>query len=145
MLAYSRLRDAGTSVFYDLGDGLEAWAVMNFKSVSEVLHEYGCGHPALNALMPNAANYKAMMFQPRGEIGASVNGVFNRNRAFATKQFSKFLALAHQRAASRPCGYPRILDALGRPQECNRDRCAAGARKAVGVGLRKHQIARTQR
>jgi len=72
---------------------------MNFKSVSNVLHESGCEHPTLNALIPSAANYKAMMFQPRGEIEASVNGVFNKDRAFATKQFREFLALAQQQEA----------------------------------------------
>jgi hypothetical protein len=72
---------------------------MNFKSVSELLQNYGCEHPTLNALTPNAANYKAMLFQPRGEIEASVEGVRSKDRAFARKQFSKFLEKAHQQEA----------------------------------------------
>lgn len=100
---------------------------MNFKSVSEVLHEYGCGHPALNALMPNAANYKAMMFQPRGEIEASVNGVFNRDRAFATKQFSKFLALAHQQQADLA-----VTPEYSMPWDVLKNAIATDARPAPG-------------
>ena len=50
---------------------------MIFKSVSELLQAEGYRHPALKALTPDVANYKTMMFQPRGVIEASVNGVFN--------------------------------------------------------------------
>jgi hypothetical protein len=62
-------------------------AVMIFKSVSELLQAEGYRHPALKALISDVANYKTMMFQPYGEIEASVNGVFNRDRALAKKQF----------------------------------------------------------
>jgi hypothetical protein len=70
---------------------------MIFKSVSELLQAEGYRHPALKALTPDVANYKTMMFQPRGVIEASVNGVFNKDRALAKKQFSKFLEMARQR------------------------------------------------
>jgi hypothetical protein len=72
---------------------------MNFKSVAEILHEYGYQHPTLNALTPSAANYKTMMFQPHGEIETSVAGVFSKDRALAEDQFTKFLEMAHQREA----------------------------------------------
>jgi hypothetical protein len=116
-----------TLVFYELGVGLEARAAMNFKSVSDVLHEYGFEHPTLNALMPNAANYNAMMFQPRGEIEAGVNGVFNKDRAFATKQFSKFLALAHQKEADLA-----ITPEYSMPWDVLKNSIATGARPAPG-------------
>jgi hypothetical protein len=50
---------------------------MKFKSVAEILQASGYQHPTLNALTPSAANYKAMMFQPHGEIEASVAGVLS--------------------------------------------------------------------
>jgi hypothetical protein len=82
-----------------MSEELKARIEMHFKSVSDVLQDHGCAHPTLNALTPNVSNYKAMMFQPHGEIEASVDGVFSKDRPFAKKQFSKFLELAHQEEA----------------------------------------------
>lgn len=72
---------------------------MIFKSVAEILQESGCQHPTLNALTPSAMNYKTMMFQPRGEIEASVAGVFSKDRELALDQFTKFLGMACEREA----------------------------------------------
>jgi hypothetical protein len=72
---------------------------MKFKSVADILQASGYQHPALNALTPSAANYKALMFQPHGEIEASVAGVFSKDRVFAEEQFTKFLDMAQQREA----------------------------------------------
>lgn len=69
---------------------------MEITSVSTVLDEVGLEIPSLNVLLPNVDNYKALLFQPHGDIEASSLGVRNRDRDLAFKQYGKFIEYASQ-------------------------------------------------
>jgi len=64
---------------------------MEIKSVREILEPVGLNTPLLNVLAPNEENYKTLVLQPSGQIEASTDGVRNKNRELAKKQFGKFL------------------------------------------------------
>ncbi len=70
---------------------------MEIKRVSDVLHAAGLSGPTFAALIPDVANYKVMLFQPKGEIEASAAGVGSRNRDLASEQFRSFLEAAVHR------------------------------------------------
>jgi hypothetical protein len=72
---------------------------MNITPVSEVLAPEGLVPPRLNALIPNANNYKALLMQPHGHIAAGAAGVRNSDRDLARKQFGAFIADAKQTQA----------------------------------------------
>ena len=72
---------------------------MDIKPVAEILRENALETPILNALIPNADNYTVLALQPHGDIEASTEGVLNRDRALATKQFGKFLEYAKETQA----------------------------------------------
>ncbi|MDD5135688.1 MAG: hypothetical protein PHP01_09820 [Phycisphaerae bacterium] len=64
---------------------------MVITDIDSVLAERSLGIPILDALIPNEANYKVMLLQPKGEIEGSHEGVKNKDRSLAYKQFSCFL------------------------------------------------------
>jgi len=70
---------------------------MEIMPVAEILQGAGLNSPTFSALIPDVANYNAILFQPKGQIEASVAGVRNRDRELAARQFAKFL----EEAASR--------------------------------------------
>jgi len=72
---------------------------MDITPVTSVLDPEGFGAPRIDALIPNSANYNALLTQPVGEIEASPAGVRNRDRKLATEQYSQFLALADESRA----------------------------------------------
>lgn len=72
---------------------------MDIKNVADILLENTIGTPILNALIPNADNYKLLALQPQGDIEVSAEGVRSRNRDLATKQFGKFLEYAKETQA----------------------------------------------
>lgn len=72
---------------------------MEIKPVSEVLAPVGMNMPTLNALMPDEANYRVLLMQPRGEVEASIAGVRNRDRILAQQQFESFLGDARETQA----------------------------------------------
>ena len=67
---------------------------MDIVPIRDVLASAGLTVPRFNALVPDVANYSALLFQPRGEIDGNVGGVRSRNRALATEQFTKLLQKA---------------------------------------------------
>ena len=69
---------------------------MEIIQVSTVLANEGFILPALNILVPNVDNYKALLLQPYGSIEANEQGVRNKDRAFAYRQYKKFLEDAYQ-------------------------------------------------
>ena len=69
---------------------------MNITPVSNVLDIAGYNSPALNVLVPNESNYTVFLMQPLGQIEASTNGVRNRDRDLARKQYGRFLDDAYQ-------------------------------------------------
>jgi len=64
---------------------------MNIKTVNEILSPYGLLEPRLNALVPDERNYKALLIQPEGNVEGSTEGVWNRDRELARRQFKDFL------------------------------------------------------
>ncbi len=72
---------------------------MDIKLVADILLENALETPILNALIPNADNYTVLALQPYGDIEASADGVRNRDRDLATKQFGKFLEYAKETQA----------------------------------------------
>ena len=72
---------------------------MEIKQVAGVLSDAGLGAPALNVLVPNESNYRALLMQPHGAIEASAAGVHNRDRNLAHLQFGKFLDDANETQA----------------------------------------------
>jgi hypothetical protein len=71
---------------------------MDIRPVAEILPG-DLGAPVLNALVPNESNYTVLLMQPRGQIEASVVGVWNRDRELARRQFGSFLDYARQTQA----------------------------------------------
>ncbi|HEX05088.1 MAG TPA: hypothetical protein ENH10_08045 [Bacteroidetes bacterium] len=69
---------------------------MEITPVSAVLVDVGFNPPNLNVLVPSVDNYKALLLQPHGNIDASGDGVRNRDRELAYKQYEKFLEDACQ-------------------------------------------------
>ena len=69
---------------------------MEIILVSTVLADVGFDPPNLNVLVPSVDNYKALLLQPHGNIEASGDGVRNRDRELAYKQYEKFLEDACQ-------------------------------------------------
>jgi cytidine deaminase len=72
---------------------------MEIIPVADILLKNALVTPLLNALIPNADNYKLLALQPHGDIEASADGVRNRDRILATSQFGKFLEYAKQTQA----------------------------------------------
>jgi hypothetical protein len=73
---------------------------MDIKPVSEILQKAGLTEPAFNALIPNNAhNYRALLFQPQGEIVGNKAGVRNHDGALAISQHAAFLKAAAERQA----------------------------------------------
>lgn len=72
---------------------------MEIKPVADILLENALETPILNALIPNADNYKLLALQPQGDIEASAEGVRNRDHDLATRQFGKFLEYAKETQA----------------------------------------------
>jgi hypothetical protein len=72
---------------------------MLIEELANVLGPAGLGLPRLNALIPNVADYKAMLFQPEGQLAVSSGGVANKDRARASVQFGSFLDEAHRAQA----------------------------------------------
>ncbi|MCJ7624627.1 MAG: hypothetical protein MUO76_14090 [Anaerolineaceae bacterium] len=73
--------------------------MMEIKHVADILQQNALKTPILNALIPNADNYKLLALQPQGDIVASVGGVRSRDRVLATRQFGKFLEYAKETQA----------------------------------------------
>jgi len=73
---------------------------MNIKPLSDVLHPLGLTAIPLRALIPNTDNYEALFMQPHGDIVASADGVFNRDKASALSQFGAFLHAAAERGSN---------------------------------------------
>jgi hypothetical protein len=69
---------------------------MEIKPVANILAQAGLKEPQLAALVADENNYKVLLMQPLGDIEASANGVFNRDRALARLQFDAFLKEAQQ-------------------------------------------------
>lgn len=69
---------------------------MEITPVTTTLANKGLEPPRLNVLVPNVDNYKALLLQPHGSIEASGDGVRNRDRELAYRQYGKFLEDAHQ-------------------------------------------------
>lgn len=69
---------------------------MQVISADEVLKESGFSPPHLRALVPDQANYKALLMQPEGNITADANGVRHTNAELADKQFADFLRIARE-------------------------------------------------
>lgn len=63
---------------------------MIIKPVTDVLPD-NLVMPNFNALIPNEDNYNVLLMQPYGDIAASAEGVWNRDRDLAFRQYSKFL------------------------------------------------------
>ena len=72
---------------------------MEIIQVSTVLANEGFIPLALNILVPNVDNYKALLLQPYGSIEANEQGVRNKDRALAYRQYKKFLEDAYQSGA----------------------------------------------
>lgn len=72
---------------------------MEIRPVADILLENALGTPILNVLLPNENNYTVLALQPHGDIEASAEGVLNRDRILATKQFGKFLECAKEKQA----------------------------------------------
>ena len=68
---------------------------MEITQVSTVLANEGFNPPTLNVLVPNVDNYKALLLQPYGSIEASEQGVRNKDRTLAFRQYEKFLEDAY--------------------------------------------------
>jgi len=64
---------------------------MEIIPVNTVLVDAGFNSPILNVLVPNVENYKALLLQPHGGVEASREGVLNRDRELAYRQYEKFL------------------------------------------------------
>lgn len=64
---------------------------MQLFSITQLLSCEGLADPDLRVLKPNNENYTALLLQPQGDIDADTNGVHNRDRELAKKQFSAFL------------------------------------------------------
>jgi hypothetical protein len=64
---------------------------MNFNAVSDTLAPHGLREPVLNALVPNEDNYTVLLMQPNGQLEVSADGVRNRDRDLAERQFRSFL------------------------------------------------------
>src|SRR5258705_8237641 len=64
---------------------------MNIKTVTEILTPFGLVEPRLNALVPDERNYNALLIQPEGNVEGSTEGVWNRDRELARRQFKGFL------------------------------------------------------
>ena len=71
--------------------GLRAVQVI---SVDDILEESGFSPPHLRALVPDQANYKALLLQPEGNITADAAGVRNTNAKLADQQYAAFLRIA---------------------------------------------------
>lgn len=72
---------------------------MQITSVDEILAENGFSPPVLHALVPDQANYKALLLQPEGNITADALGVRNTDAKLADQQCSGFLQTAVQVSA----------------------------------------------
>lgn len=72
---------------------------MEITPVAEILQREGLNSPTFSALIPDTANYNAILFQPKGLIEASAAGVRNRDRNFAERQYTRFLEEAASRNA----------------------------------------------
>ena len=72
---------------------------MEIKPVAIILQENALEAPILNALIPNADNYRVLALQPHGDIEASAEGVRSRDRDLVTKQFGNFLEYAKETEA----------------------------------------------
>ena len=72
---------------------------MEIEHVRQILQTEGLGPPNLNALIPNVANYRVLLMQPRGVIEATGDGVRNSDRDLARAQFESFLSKALQTQA----------------------------------------------
>jgi hypothetical protein len=67
---------------------------MNITPVIDVLGPRGFAAPALSALVPNETNYRVLLMQPQGQIEAGPEGVRNRDRDLALRQFGGFISQA---------------------------------------------------
>ena len=72
---------------------------MIISSTASVLDPAGFGTPDLAALKPDVSSYKAILFQPHGDIEVSASGVRHRNRDLAVAQFGGFLRVANETRA----------------------------------------------
>ena len=64
---------------------------MEITAVSEVLSKVGIEHPDLNVLAPTQHNYRALLFQPQGNLELRQDGVRHADSTLSNKQFSAFL------------------------------------------------------
>ncbi len=64
---------------------------MQVISVDDILAENGFAPPHLRALVPDQANYKALLLQPEGNITADNAGVRNTDAQLADQQYAGFL------------------------------------------------------
>lgn len=69
---------------------------MQVISVDDVLTENGFSPPQLRALVPDQANYKALLLQPEGNITADAAGVRNTDAELADQQYADFLRIAFE-------------------------------------------------
>jgi hypothetical protein len=65
--------------------------MIEIKLIRNVLETEGLNAPSLKVLAPNEENYKTLILQPSGQIEAGTDGVRNKNRELAEKQFGHFL------------------------------------------------------
>lgn len=72
---------------------------MQFLSVQEVLRDQGLRHPKLRALVPDVANYSALLLQPEGSIEGDEAGVRHHDGGRAHAMFLAFLESAVSHAA----------------------------------------------
>jgi hypothetical protein len=69
---------------------------MEIVAVKDILSSVGLVAPSLRATIPNKDNYKITLFQPKGVVEVSENGVRNKDRKLANDQFSKYLSYAYE-------------------------------------------------
>jgi len=72
---------------------------MQLSAVDAVLASAGLAVPALDVLVANEANYTVLLLQPLGHIEANDQGVRNRDRSLADRQFGRFLRDAQETSA----------------------------------------------
>jgi hypothetical protein len=64
---------------------------LELAPVAPKLREKGLAPPVLEVLLPTADNYRVALLQPRGQITASEQGVFNKDRTTSSVQFAGFI------------------------------------------------------
>lgn len=67
---------------------------MQVISVDDILAENSFSPPQLRALVPDQANYRALLLQPEGNITANAFGVRNNDEQLADQQYTGFLRTA---------------------------------------------------